>query len=275
MADIKKLIEDLKNQNNDVVARENAISGLSDAAAKGVNISNAIPVLIVALSDKSSIIRGSVADALGAAASNGIDISSAIPALERAASDSIPYVSESANKALQAASGERTSSSRSFNITYQGKKQTSKWGPVIFLLMGLLFFGVGIYFIWNDYNALSWALVNGVITFSEMSDHYDSDGDRLFSAEIDYRYTYDGKAHRGNCCGFSTSDFNSIAKIVGNNAVGKEVEILVNPDDPYSSRLKDDVNPFNIFYLIFAGMGALFAIIGAYLTNKAWKGELH
>jgi len=219
MTDIKKLIEDLKS--NDLIIRESATSSLSDAAAQGVNISSAVPALITALSDKSSIIRTNAAEALTSAASNGTDISSAIPALERATSDSVPYVSESANKALSAwsekASGrvaDGANENSRFRIYYQGKKQNAKGSPVIIIIFGLIFFGVGAYFIWNDYNALSWDLIKGTVTFSEISEDYDSDGDRMFSAEIDYSYTYNGKTYRGNCCGFSTSDFTSIARMV-------------------------------------------------------------
>lgn len=268
--DIKKLIEDLKS--NDLIIRENAISTLGDAAADGVNISSAISALITALSDKSSIIRGNAAEALASAASSGNDISSAIPALERAASDSVPYVSESANKALQAASKEYANTSNEnsrFRVNYQGKN--SKGGAIVFALVGLVFFGVGVAFMYNDYIALSWLKMNGEVTYSDMGREYDSDSGTMFSADIEYQYEYNDKTYKGHCCGYSTSDFTSIQRLVDSNAVGEIAGILVNPGDPYQSRLKEDVNPFNLFYLIFAGMGALFALIGIYLVFKERK----
>ncbi len=268
--DIKKLIEDLKS--NDLIIRENAISALGDAAADGVNIFSAISALITALSDKSSIIRGNAAEALASAASSGTDISSAISALERTASDPVPYVSESAQKALTAASGKVADDSDSrFRVNYQGKN--SKGGAIMFVLVGLVFFGVGVAFMYIDYIALSWLKMNGEVTYSDMSMEYDSDSGTTFSADIEYQYEYNDKTYKGHCCGYSTSDFTSIQRLVDGNAVGEMAEILVNPSDPYQSRLKEDVNPFNLFYLIFAGMGALFALIGIYLVFKERKSE--
>jgi hypothetical protein len=90
----------------------------------------------------------------------------------------------------------------------------------------------------------------------------DNEGSRyMFQANISYTYTIDGKAYAGHCCSSSSSDNSGIQSMVDRNSAGKTAEIMVNPSNPYNSRLKEDISPLMMFVEIIVALIGLVVML--------------
>ncbi|MBS3123062.1 DUF3592 domain-containing protein [Candidatus Woesearchaeota archaeon] len=156
----------------------------------------------------------------------------------------------------------RRSTSKSTSIKLPGKA-----GLIIFLAMSIIFLILGIYLMAKDYNAQkNWLQIEGEITISEV---YRTTGggsggsNRLtYGPDLEYRYIFGEKEYLGHCCEESSSSVSMAQKIVDQNPVGSKVEVLVNPEEPYTSLLKEGANPFRFGNLLFTGFSLLFVILG-------------
>lgn len=136
------------------------------------------------------------------------------------------------------------------------------FGALFMILVGMLFFGIGFWLFYSDYTATTWDAASGTVTHSSVEQVRDSDGDLMYQADIRYGYSYDGDRYTGYCCSYSTSDHWAMEELSRKNSEGSGAELYVNPEKPYESRLKDDVNPFGLFQFAFMGMDGLVAILG-------------
>lgn len=146
----------------------------------------------------------------------------------------------------------------------------TKGNPLVAVIAGLIFFVIGAYLSYAEFAATTWDLANGTIQYSKVASEYYSDG-TMYRADIKYSYNYSGKNYIGNCCSISSSSSSDAQRFVGSHETGQTTDVYVNPTDPYQSRLKDDVNPFEILYIAFMGIGGLVALFGAYLTFKSMR----
>ena len=142
-------------------------------------------------------------------------------------------------------------------------------GGLLLIVLGLLFFAIGAYMAYGDYNASStWKPANATVTYShlDINKRTSNDGAKyMFEPKITYTYTFDAAAHSGSCCGWSSSDNAEAQRIVDRNAVGKAAPILVNPANPSESRLAEDVSSTGMLIkaaIVLFGIGM--AIWGAY-----------
>ena len=137
-------------------------------------------------------------------------------------------------------------------------------GSMFFIFVGLLFFGVGLWGFLQEYNTTQWNMVQGIVTNSSVLRTHDSHG-VMYQADISYNYTYKGNSYNGHCCGYSTSDQWGMEKLSREYTSGGTAELYVNPESPYQSRLKNEVNPFGIsgiISIVFMGLGGLAALTG-------------
>ncbi len=133
---------------------------------------------------------------------------------------------------------------------------------LVFVVVGLAIAGFGAYLIYSESQITgAWDKSGATVTYSNLSVDRDSDG-TTYQPDIEYAYHAGGKEYTGHCCGLGTGNAGEMQKIVDKNAKGRVVDVYVNPEDPYESRLADDVKPFNVLHLALAGFGALFALIG-------------
>ena len=86
-----------------------------------------------------------------------------------------------------------------------------------------------------------WPTVEGVITYSELRSSRNSDGNELYSADVDYVYTVDGKKYSGGnieTLDGSTSSRSSVKKTLRKYAVGTKVPVYYDPEFPNTAVLE-------------------------------------
>lgn len=138
-------------------------------------------------------------------------------------------------------------------------------GPLMFLFIGIIFFGVGASFMYGDYAALKyWKIIKAQVTDSYIENDIDSDGYAIYYPHITYKYNFKGQTYTGSCCDDYYEDTSSISKLVKRYHAGVGIDIVVDPNNPGSARVKEFIKPFNLFNIVFVGLGAISAIIGAY-----------
>ncbi len=142
-------------------------------------------------------------------------------------------------------------------------------GPLIFLAIGALIFSIGAYFTYNDYVAANnWQSVNAVVTSSSLQRNYGDEGGITYGPNIEYSYDVNGKSYTGYCCQYTTFDLEGVQKMLDRNSVDSDIAVLVNPNDEYQSKMKEDADPFKLFNMIFVSFGVIFTIVGAIITYK-------
>jgi len=139
-------------------------------------------------------------------------------------------------------------------------------------LIGAIFFVVGLGLLggagWagnRQYTILkTWPSVEAQVVNSEVIQYRDSDGDTMFKAAIDFRYTVDGKEYMvPSSSSYSSSSRSQMRKKVDAYAPGTRHPIRYNPADPGDMRFDVGYN-FGFFFLpvLLGGMGIVFAGIG-------------
>ncbi len=126
------------------------------------------------------------------------------------------------------------------------KKSAPKGTLLIFGLIGLVFFLIGVVWLILGIRFVSNAEeVYGVI--SDITSYRDSDGDRHYTAYVDYEF--DGEYYHD----VALSSYSSSMR------VGKEVKVLVDPEDPGNPQT---IMSSIVGGIIFAAFGAVFASVG-------------
>jgi hypothetical protein len=145
--------------------------------------------------------------------------------------------------------------------------------PIIIIIFGLIFLAVGSWMAYSDYVATTWNVIQGDITHSTVGVEYDySDEDIDHFADIKYEYQFQGQKYSGSCCKWRSDKF-IVQGFVDKYIAGSESELYVNPQAPNESRLKDDVNPFGWFNLIFIALGLLIVLAGAIQLFKGMQAK--
>lgn len=86
-----------------------------------------------------------------------------------------------------------------------------------------------------------WPSVEGIVTHSELNKSRDSDGKDMYSANIQYRYSVDGKEYTDGSIQTmdgSTSMKSSVKKTVKKYAVGTQVRVYYDPEFPNTAVLE-------------------------------------
>jgi len=143
-------------------------------------------------------------------------------------------------------------------------------GPVLILVGGVVAFGFGKPIINDAKQSENWPTVAGEIVRSRVVNSRNSDGDKMYSAEIEYRYEVDGQEHKSNRVAFggdgSSSSTSMAKKVTRRYPVGKTVDVYYDPDLPADSVLETGTSWSS--YMVF-GIGMAFLLIGFLVTASA------
>lgn len=142
----------------------------------------------------------------------------------------------------------------------------------IFAPIGLVLLGVAWFTGHRQYTILkSWPTVDAQVTESRVTRGRDSEGHSMYSVEIQFRYTVNGKDFvTPSSLGYSSSDYTEMKGKADKYASGSRHPIRYNPGDPNDIRFDVGYN-FGFFFLpvLLGGMGLIFAGVGVGLLVAA------
>lgn len=131
----------------------------------------------------------------------------------------------------------------------------------IFFCVGLILLGVGAWSGHRQYTILkSWPEVQGEVVNSQLVHYRDSEGDSMYKAAIDFRYTVNEQEYTvPSSSSHSSSSYNDMKGKVDTYAPGTRHPVRYNPADPRDMRFDVGYN-FGFFFLpvLLGGMGIVF-----------------
>ena len=154
-------------------------------------------------------------------------------------------------------------------------KQSSIFATLIFSLMfivgGWLFYNHVSQTIIDEANASKdWPMVQGVVSFSSIKTSI-SDGDEMYSVDLEYNYTVQAKNYTGDRIATimsSTNSLSSVEKDLRKYPVGEHVSVYYNPEAPSISMLEPGAGLFT--YVITYGP-LLFCLVGFLMLLQVLK----
>jgi hypothetical protein len=169
------------------------------------------------------------------------------------------------------------------------KAKHAIWIGVIFIVIGGAIVWWAGYLILRDKESKEWPTVEGVISASEMLSFKTTETERrnkgqlssrkreviVFSAEIAYTYTVDGKEYTSDNIemGAETSKFSGDIKAkVEEYPKGKQVTVYYNPEDHNDAMLEVGFGPALYIPLAFGGFFLFMGLVGTgFATLEAIK----
>lgn len=149
-------------------------------------------------------------------------------------------------------------SSKSLSSPHVAKKSSTAFVPfVFFLLFGLA--GCGTLFglsvpAWKRYFAAhAWVETPAEVIWSKVRDHRGKKGSTTYSADIFYRYTFNGIEHRSNTRSFitgSSSGYSGKNEIVKQHPPGRKISCFVNPEQPWQAILDRSLGWWGLITLL-------------------------
>ncbi len=138
----------------------------------------------------------------------------------------------------------------------------SKIAAEIFLVLGVITAGALVWKLIKGMKAKNWPTAPGNVVDSQITMHYDDDGDRMYGTAITYRYTVDGLEYSGNKRTFveySSNNKQRAENIVTMYAPETPVQVYYSPDDPEDLVLEPGTNATMFLVLLvplfFIGFG--------------------
>ena len=140
----------------------------------------------------------------------------------------------------------------------------------IFTVVGLALLGTGWWAGNRQYTILkSWPTLEAEVTNSRVTHHVSHDSRRstdttMYEAEIEFRYTVDGRQFTTpSTPGYSTSSYSEMKRMADTYTPGTRHTIRYNPADPNDIRFNAGYN-FGFFFLpvLLGGMGVVFTGLG-------------
>ncbi|MFP4321617.1 MAG: DUF3592 domain-containing protein [Anaerolineales bacterium] len=127
-----------------------------------------------------------------------------------------------------------------------------------------IMFGIGGIFVavslpdFEDYfTSDTWEKTSGVVTVSEVVESADSDGDTTYRADVQYRFLVNEQEYFGDRVRFggniSTSNSSNARQTVAEYPVGREIQVIYDPNDPHQNVLEREVA---MELWLFGGIGA-------------------
>ncbi len=127
--------------------------------------------------------------------------------------------------------------------------------------ISILLLIAGIYFYYKDTSDLSnWKTAKAEVKISELQ-NLPGRG-VAYTANVVYSYEYRGKTYEGKCCSYGSGDYDRWKTIVDSNKAGGTATVLLDPEDPSKSILKDSIQPLNILNVVLIATGAIGVITG-------------
>ena len=150
-------------------------------------------------------------------------------------------------------------------------------GPVGTFVIGLIFIAIGVggvHFyagpkIKEAKESVKWPSVTGKVLTSDVNTSRNSDGKTMYSAEVAFNYTVEGKTYTSSSIDMgpksSSSSSSDAYNTAGQYPVGKSVSVYYNPELPSHGVLETGV-PTSLTIIYWGGW--VFAGIGVLLTFK-------
>ena len=151
----------------------------------------------------------------------------------------------------------------------------------IFTVVGLALLGTGWWAGNRQYTILkSWPTLEAEVTNSRVTHHVSHDSRRstdttMYEAEIEFRYTVDGRQFTTpSTPGYSTSSYSEMKRMADTYTPGTRHTIRYNPANPNDIRFNAGYN-FGFFMLpvVFGGMGVVFTGLGIGLLVAPRSGQ--
>jgi len=139
---------------------------------------------------------------------------------------------------------------------------------IIFIVVGVAIFGLGINLYKKAKASETWPTVDGVVFSSEVSSYKDSKKNTRYSANVNYSYMIENKEYTSNDISMSevtSSNVSSAEKICKQYPEGTKVKVFYNPENPDESLLIPGTS-FVVYLPMIAG--AIFLLIGIVLVGK-------
>lgn len=123
--------------------------------------------------------------------------------------------------------------------------------PFITFILGIVFI-VTSWFVYNHFSApmveeaeasKNWPTTSGVITFSDISEYINNDGNKMYSSSVNYDYMVANKSYIGDRIslssnGESTSSIREVKKTLKTYPVEAEVTVYYDPELPNNAVLE-------------------------------------
>ena len=141
-----------------------------------------------------------------------------------------------------------------------------KIAGAIFLVIGLIFAGIGGYFIYKD-QTTPWVSVEAKVLESRVSENRSSGrggSSTTWGNTLKYSFTFQGKEYTNAYNSPSSSDYSAAQRYTDEHPPGDVMRVQVNPADPYDAHPADALlGGMGLAWMIFLGMGVLFVLGGA------------
>lgn len=131
----------------------------------------------------------------------------------------------------------------------------------LFILIGLIALGAGIWNLSRSLGCKSWPTVTGTVTQSQMQSHRSRHG-ATYSADIGYNYSVAGTNYTGKRLAFGTMSASMAYAqgILKRFPVGKQVPVHYSPSDPAQAVLETSIHGGT--WICF-GVGTVFVLAGS------------
>lgn len=94
------------------------------------------------------------------------------------------------------------------------------------LIVGLLFLGISLFYIYDNYVSQNWISGKASVVYSDIIRQTGVRTAIRYLPLIAYNYTYKGTSYNGKCCTYSPGDYASVQKMVNENPIGSNIEIV-------------------------------------------------
>ena len=131
----------------------------------------------------------------------------------------------------------------------------------LFIVIGVVTAGVGLWMIIKSYRSEHWPVVEGVVQSAEMKSHSGSKGGTTYSAEVTYGYRVGGMGYTGDkiAVGQMSASSEYARGILNRYPVGKKVSVHYAPGDPSEAVLETGIHGG---VWISLGVGTAFTLFG-------------
>lgn len=129
------------------------------------------------------------------------------------------------------------------------KSQNSS--PFITFILGIVFIVIS-WLVYNHFSApmveeaeasKNWPTTSGIITFSDISEYINDDGNKMYSSSVNYEYTVANKSYIGDRIslssnGESTSSIREVKKTLKTYPIDAQVTVYYDPELPNNAVLE-------------------------------------
>ena len=131
----------------------------------------------------------------------------------------------------------------------------------LFVVIGLVAAGIGIWTLAKSIRSEQWPVTNGIIQSAEMKSHSGDHGGTTYSANVTYTFQVAGTNYPGDCVsiGQMSSSLEYAGAILNRYPVGKKVSVHYRPDDPSDAVLETGIHGGTWICL---GVGTAFTLFG-------------